>query len=153
MTELTDAQKSLKQKHGTPEAFAEACNLAAATTTADCEAAIEKYRREWAEAGTIKREPMPKIQIVCENFGGNYSPVLATFDKAKAKAKYLELIKAANRKVATSVGMAKVDDNGVERGATGTSHEVDVIRIDGEWYELHDTYGDVAAEWFEQEVE
>lgn len=51
---LTDAQKELKRKHGTPEQFAAACNAAVGdlmVTPAEAQAAIETYCREWAEAG------------------------------------------------------------------------------------------------------
>lgn len=47
-------QEKLKAAHGTPEEFAAACNAAAdqcMITTSECEAGVEKYRREWQEAG------------------------------------------------------------------------------------------------------
>lgn len=50
---MSNKQKQLAQAHGTPDQFAAACNRAADSlmiTTAECEAAIEKYRREWEQA-------------------------------------------------------------------------------------------------------
>ena len=51
---MTEKQKQLKEAHGTPAQFAEAANRAAdqlMITTAECEAGIERYLREWEEAG------------------------------------------------------------------------------------------------------
>jgi hypothetical protein len=51
---MTNEQKRLlNEAHGTPEQFAIAVNAAAddlMCTTAEAEAAIERYRRDWAEA-------------------------------------------------------------------------------------------------------
>ena len=46
-------REQLRQRHGTPEEFAAACNRAADTlyiTTAECEAAIASYVEEWRQA-------------------------------------------------------------------------------------------------------
>lgn len=54
---MSNEQKRLKQEHGTPEQFAIACQNAVADgmiSPAECEAAIDKYCREWAEAGKQK---------------------------------------------------------------------------------------------------
>lgn len=51
---MSEAQKDMRRKHGTPEQFAMAVNLAAdrlMVTTAEAEASIDKYDREWEEAG------------------------------------------------------------------------------------------------------
>jgi hypothetical protein len=56
----------LEKAHGTPDEFAAACNRAAdqlAITTAECNAAIAKYRREWDEAGK------PVVDVVIESDG------------------------------------------------------------------------------------
>jgi hypothetical protein len=54
---MTKARLSLKKKHGTPREFEAGCNLAAddlMITTAECDAAVRKYRDEWEEAGKPK---------------------------------------------------------------------------------------------------
>lgn len=53
---MTDKQIEMKLVHGSPYAFADACEFAADTlviTTAECRAAIEKYNREWTDAGNL----------------------------------------------------------------------------------------------------
>ena len=52
---ITDEQRELAARHGTPREFAAACNRAADTlyiTTAECQAAVTSYSRQWDEAAT-----------------------------------------------------------------------------------------------------
>lgn len=51
---MTEKQKELYEKHGTPDDFADAVNIAAdrlMVTTEEANAAIYKYRQEWTAAG------------------------------------------------------------------------------------------------------
>jgi hypothetical protein len=51
---VTDAQRALKEKHGTPKEFYDACMTAVDRGMADedeANAAVEKYRQEWDAAG------------------------------------------------------------------------------------------------------
>lgn len=49
---LTDAQVRLKRKHGTPKQFADAVfNAVGDISIAEARAAIDKYNKEWFEAG------------------------------------------------------------------------------------------------------
>jgi len=50
---LSKKQKELKRKHGTPEKFAIACYIAVpgVISVNEANAAIEKYNKEWIEAG------------------------------------------------------------------------------------------------------
>jgi hypothetical protein len=48
---ITDGQKALQAKHGTPYEFGQACiNALDMVTPAEAKAAIDKYRREWEAA-------------------------------------------------------------------------------------------------------
>lgn len=48
---VTQGQKELEAKHGTPKAFADACNMAVGEITCmEAHIAIEKYKQEWREA-------------------------------------------------------------------------------------------------------
>lgn len=52
------SRADLTKRHGTPRGFAAACNQAADDlyiTTAECDAAVEKYQREWNAAPTDMR--------------------------------------------------------------------------------------------------
>lgn len=56
LPKVTEAQEKLRAKYGTPDEFANACNRAAdrlMITTEECDAGVEKYRREWMEAGKL----------------------------------------------------------------------------------------------------
>lgn len=50
---MTDKQKELAAKHGTPEKFAIACYAAVPEfiSVYEAEAAIRKYQKQWNEAG------------------------------------------------------------------------------------------------------
>ncbi len=61
---VTDAQEKLRAKHGDPDEFAIACNRAAdrlMISTEECDAGVEKYRREWLAAGRVAEFPMAMI--------------------------------------------------------------------------------------------
>jgi hypothetical protein len=95
--------------------------------------------------------PSPgKIQIVVENEGGSEEPVLVTFNRAKAKAKYLEIIKAAGRKIDLMLVPLREDDDGIERAEMDGE---ECVRVDGEWHNIIDGYGDKIVRWFETDVE
>lgn len=55
--ELSDKQKELKEKHGTPDEFAIACFKAVPSfiSVREAQAGIEEYDKEWIEAGERKR--------------------------------------------------------------------------------------------------
>ena len=91
-----------------------------------------------------------KINIITENEGGSDEPVLATFDTAKAKARYLEVIQKVNSQETDVRQIAdfrdhRTDDDGIERA---TYDEQEYVCIDGIWYEIKDEYGDTIVRWF-----
>lgn len=52
---VTDAQRRLLRKHGTPKQFAEAVfNALGEVSLAEARTAVEAYCKEWSEAGTEK---------------------------------------------------------------------------------------------------
>lgn len=96
-----------------------------------------------------------KINIITQNEGGSDEPVFATLDAAKAKAKYLELIKTEGNTETDPNNIAafdepKTDDDGIERTNCG---DLDYVRIDDVWYEMRDSYGDTIVRWFVLDVE
>jgi hypothetical protein len=52
MQKLSPKQQALRRKHGTPDEFEDACkNCLGEISLAEMEAAVQKYRDEWAKAG------------------------------------------------------------------------------------------------------
>jgi hypothetical protein len=108
---------------------------------------------QWIEKPIPATAKKAKIHIVTQNDGTGDEPVLATTDEAKALAKYLEIIKDADRKSPEAwelVHLARVGEDGINRIEVD---DTDYVEIDGEWYETRDQYGDGVARWFELELE
>jgi hypothetical protein len=106
---------------------------------------------------TVEEATTQKIQIIIDSRLGLDEPVLATFSKSKAKAKYFEIIKEDGRKVTEETKEltllfenARTDEDGVERAELG---DTSYVKIAGHWYDLRDSYGSPSARWFELEVE
>lgn len=58
-TELTHRQRLLRRKHGTPEEFRIAVNKAEAAlmvTRTEADIAIQRYNKQWEDAGYVKRK-------------------------------------------------------------------------------------------------
>lgn len=91
------------------------------------------------------------VQIITRSEGGNHEPVFVTTDYVKAKAEYLELIKAEDHKLAASDSITDIEiADGIERGTCGDDP---CVRIDGVWYRNADSYGDTTVLWFVEELE
>jgi len=88
-----------------------------------------------------------EIQIITRNDNNGDEPEFLTFDKEKAKAKYLELIKAEGKQIPEGHQINEVVTT--PAGTVEGRYADDmVVQVDGVWYGNTDAYGDTMIRWF-----